>query len=62
MNANLGSKDRLLRLILGLIPITLAMVNVIGPWGWVGMVPIVSAALGWCPAYMLAGFTTRGDL
>lgn len=59
MEANLGTRDRLARVAAGGVMIALAMANVIGPWGWIGLIPLVSAALGWCPAYMVAGFSTR---
>jgi hypothetical protein len=59
MEANMGGKDRLIRLLVGLAMIGLAMVNVIGPWGWIGIVPVVSAALGWCPVYMMLGLSTQ---
>lgn len=60
MDANMGGKDRLIRVAVALVMIGLAMANVIGPWGWIGIVPLVSAALGWCPVYMLIGLSTRG--
>nr|WP_096702774.1 DUF2892 domain-containing protein [Magnetospirillum sp. 15-1] len=59
MEANMGGKDRLIRVAVGLVMIGLAMVNLIGPWGWIGIVPLVSAGLGWCPVYMLIGLSTR---
>lgn len=60
MGANMGRRDRLIRVAVALVMIGLAMANVIGPWGWIGIVPLVSAALGWCPIYMLTGLSTRG--
>ena len=59
MEANLGRTDRIARIVVGLVFIGLAMADLIGPWGWVGMLPIVSAVLGWCPAYMIIGQCTR---
>jgi hypothetical protein len=59
MEPNLGNKDRLARILVGLAMIGLAMAHVIGPWGWIGLIPLVSATLGWCPGYMIAGFSTR---
>ncbi|CAA7623570.1 conserved hypothetical protein [Candidatus Terasakiella magnetica] len=49
MSGTLGLTNRILRVIIGLVLIGLASVYVIGPWGWVGMLPIVTAAVGWCP-------------
>ena len=59
MEANMGGRDRLIRVLVGLAMIGLALADLIGPWGWIGIVPLVSAALGWCPLYMLAGLSTR---
>lgn len=61
MDANMGGKDRLIRVAVGLAMIGLAMLDVIGPWGWIGIVPLVSAALGWCPVYMAIGLSTRSE-
>ncbi|ARJ65412.1 hypothetical protein WV31_06960 [Magnetospirillum sp. ME-1] len=61
MDANMGGKDRLIRVLVGLAMIGLAMADLIGPWGWIGIVPLVSAALGWCPVYMAAGLSTREE-
>ncbi|KIL98919.1 Permeases of the major facilitator superfamily [Paramagnetospirillum magnetotacticum MS-1] len=60
MDANMGAKDRLIRVAVALVMMGLALGNLIGPWGWIGIIPLVSAALGWCPIYMLAGLSTRG--
>ena len=59
MDANMGGKDRLIRVAVGLVMMGLAMVDLIGPWGWIGIVPLVSAVLGWCPVYMVLGLSTR---
>ncbi|CUW40327.1 protein of unknown function [Magnetospirillum sp. XM-1] len=61
MDANMGGKDRLIRVAVGLAMIGMAMADLIGPWGWIGIVPLVSAALGWCPVYMAVGLSTRDD-
>ena len=59
MDANMGGKDRLIRVAVGLVMMGLAMIDLIGPWGWIGIVPLVSAVLGWCPVYMVLGLSTR---
>ncbi len=55
----MGGMDRLIRVAVGLAMMGLAMADLIGPWGWIGIVPVVSAALGWCPVYMMLGLSTR---
>lgn len=59
MESNMGGKDRLIRSAVSLALMGLAMANLIGPWGWIGIVPLVSAMLGWCPVYMVTGLSTR---
>jgi hypothetical protein len=58
MNANVGSTDRALRIFAGSLLILLALLNVIGAWGWIGLLPIATGALRFCPAYTLLGLRT----
>jgi hypothetical protein len=58
MNKNVGGVDRILRVVVGLLLIALAATGTLGAWGYVGIVPIVTAATGWCPAYLPFGFTS----
>ena len=55
---NAGTLDRALRAIAGLLLIGLTLTGIIGVWGWIGVVPLATAALGWCPAYTLPGIKT----
>jgi hypothetical protein len=55
MNANIGSLDRQLRIGGGFILITLALTGVLGPWAWIGVVPIATGAFNLCPLYSLIG-------
>ncbi len=56
---DLGNRDRLIRAGGGLALMIPAAFNLIGPWGWLGIIPLVSAVMGWCPAYLLIGLSTR---
>mgnify|MGYP001402876877 CR=1 FL=1 len=58
MTRNEGTLDRALRIIVGLALIALTVTGTIGLWGWIGVVPLVTGAIGWCPAYTLLGFST----
>jgi hypothetical protein len=58
MNKNVGGMDRNARIVIGLALIALAATNVIPPWGWLGVVPLLTAAIGWCPAYTLFGINS----
>lgn len=58
MTPNVGGIDRVLRVILGVVLVALAVMGTIGPWGWIGLVPLATAALGVCPLYTMLGFST----
>ena len=58
MKTNEGGLDRTLRILVGLVLVALTLSGTIGMWGWIGVVPIVTGALGWCPAYTLLGINT----
>jgi hypothetical protein len=62
MKLNVGAIDRTLRGSIGLLFVSSALIGAIGIWGYLGVAPLVSAILGFCPAYGLAGFSTcAGD-
>ena len=58
MGKNVGSVDRILRVIVGAVLIALVFVGPQTPWGWIGLIPIATALIGWCPAYRLLGIRT----
>jgi hypothetical protein len=58
MNKNVGGIDRILRIVVGLVLIGLTLAGIIGMWGWIGVVPLATAAIGWCPAYLPFGIKT----
>jgi hypothetical protein len=58
MKANVGTVDRALRILAGSLLILLALLNVIGPWGWVGLIPIATGIFRFCPAYTVLGLRT----
>lgn len=55
---NVGSADKIARLVVGALLIILALMGQIGWWGWIGVIPIATALMGWCPAYTLFGIKT----
>ena len=55
---NIGSTDKIARLVVGALLFLLALLGQIGAWGWIGVVPVATALLGWCPAYTLFGIKT----
>ena len=58
MKSNVGSTDRILRTLLGLVLIALAATGTIGLWGWLGLVPLATGLIGWCPPYAMLGIST----
>jgi hypothetical protein len=61
MKANVGGIDRVLRIVLGLALIALTLSGTIGAWGWIGLVPLATAAMGFCPLYTMLGFSSCPD-
>lgn len=58
MTRNEGTIDRALRIILGLILLSLVFVGPQTAWGWIGIVPLATGLLGFCPAYKILGLNT----
>ncbi|HLU76569.1 MAG TPA: DUF2892 domain-containing protein [Burkholderiales bacterium] len=55
---NLGSVDRIIRVVAGLVLLSLVFVGPATPWGWIGVVPLLTGLIGSCPAYRLFGLNT----
>jgi Protein of unknown function (DUF2892) len=58
MQANVGTIDRILRIIGGAVLIALAATGHLGPWGYLGIVPLATGLFRFCPAYTLLGIRT----
>ncbi len=58
MTSNVGGIDRILRIVLGVVLVALAATGTVGVWGWLGLVPLATGLLGWCPPYSLLGINT----
>ncbi len=58
MTVNEGTLDRTLRVIVGIALIVLTLTHVIGAWGWLGVVPLATGAVGFCGLYSLLGIRT----
>jgi len=61
MKRNVGSIDRTLRVLIGLGLISLAFVGPHTPWGWIGVIPLLTAVVGLCPLYSILGVNTCGN-
>ena len=58
MKVNVGNVDRIVRIVAGLALIGLAIAGSIGPWGYIGVVPLLTGFMRVCPAYSLLGLNT----
>ncbi len=58
MKTNVGTLDRALRIIAGAALIMLTLAGVIGAWGWIGLIPIATGLVRFCPAYPILGIST----
>lgn len=58
MSRNEGRLDRALRIIVGLVLIVMALRGMYTPWTWIGVVPLLTGALGMCPLYSILGINT----
>ncbi len=58
MTANVGGIDRVLRIVAGLVFIALAVTGVWSPWGYIGVVPLLTGIVRFCPAYLPFGLSS----
>jgi len=60
MKRNIGSVDRTIRIVVGLVLIAAVLLGLIGPWGWIGVIPLATGIFRFCPAYLPFGISTCG--
>jgi hypothetical protein len=58
MKTNVGGIDRIARIAVGVVLLGLMATGNIGVWGWLGLVPLATGAIGWCPPYAIFGWNT----
>lgn len=58
MTKNIGNIERIVRIAAGLVLMALAATGNLGVWAWLGVVPMATGILGWCPPYSLLGINT----
>lgn len=59
MEINVGKTDRLIRIVIGAALIILSLTGIIGLWGWIGIVPLLSGVFARCPLYNMIGLNTH---
>jgi hypothetical protein len=58
MKQNIGNTERIIRAVTGIGLISLVFVGPQTVWGWIGIVPLATAVIGWCPPYAMLGINT----
>jgi membrane protein implicated in regulation of membrane protease activity len=58
MTKNVGNLERIIRIIVGIALIAIVFVGPKSIWGWIGVVPLLTGLIGWCPPYQLLGINT----
>ncbi len=59
MTKNVGLIDRILRIGVGIVLIALVFVGPKSMLGWIGIVPLLTGLLCWCPLYSIIGINTN---
>lgn len=59
MTPNIGTWDRIARIVIGAVLIALTLTGTIGWWGWIGVIPILTAVVRFCPLYPVLGISSR---
>jgi hypothetical protein len=58
MQKNMGALDKIVRISIGVVLMTLAALGIIGFWGWLGAIPVLTGVAGICPLYSLLGINS----
>lgn len=58
MKKNVGGVDQIARIVVGVILLALAVMGIGAPWTYIGILPLLTGLMGWCPAYPLLGINS----
>ncbi|NDV11345.1 YgaP family membrane protein [Crenobacter caeni] len=58
MQKNIGNTERVIRVVVGLAITSLAFVGPASPWAFLGLIPVATGLMGWCPPYAMLGINT----
>lgn len=58
MQKNIGATERVIRVAAGAIIISMAFLGPQSPWAYLGLVPVITGLIGWCPPYAMLGIST----
>jgi hypothetical protein len=58
MKQNIGNIERIIRIAVGLVIFSLAFIGPQSPWAYLGVIPLLTGLIGWCPPYAMLGIST----
>ncbi len=58
MKKNVGGIDRILRIVIGIVLLALVFVGPKTPWGWIGLIPLITGLINFCPLYSMFKLST----
>ncbi len=58
MKKNIGGIERIIRIVVGLGILSLVFIGPETKWGYLGLIPLATGLIGWCPPYHLLGIST----
>jgi len=61
MKKNVGTADKWIRIIIGLVLLSLVFIGPKTAWGWLGLIPLITAFVGFCPLYLPFKISTKKE-
>jgi len=58
---NIGKIDKVLRLLTGIVGISLVFFYPQTLWGWLGLIPFLTGLINFCPLYKIIGLSTSSE-
>jgi hypothetical protein len=58
MKSNVGGIDKILRIVVGAALLGATVAGMLPVWGYIGIVPLATGLMGWCPLYPILGMST----
>ncbi len=58
MKKNIHNVERVVRVVVGLGLTSMAFIGPANPWFFLGLIPVATGLLGWCPPYAMLGIST----
>jgi len=58
MKKNIHSIERVIRIVVGLVLVSFAFIGPASPWFFLGLIPLATGIIGWCPPYAMLGINT----